>query len=50
MLDAAKAWEMVFADSDEFNRWAEERYRSVRAALTSAVGKPTRHSLLAEVS
>jgi len=50
MLDAAKAWDLVFADSEEFNRWAEERYRSVKSALTAAVGKPLRHPLLAEVS
>jgi hypothetical protein len=50
MLDAAKAWELVFADSEEFNRWAEERYRQVRAALISAVGKPSRQPILAEVS
>lgn len=50
MLDAAKAWDLVFADSEEFNRWAEERYRSIRSALTSAVGKPSRHPVLAEVS
>jgi len=50
MLDAVKAWELVFTDSDEFNRWAEERYRQVRSALTSAVGKPSRQPVLAEVS
>jgi len=50
MLDAAKAWDLVFADSEEFNRWAEERYRSVKSALTAAVGKPLRHPILAEVS
>jgi len=50
MLDAAKAWELVFADSEEFNRWAEERYRSIKSALTSAIGKPVRQPLLAEVS
>jgi hypothetical protein len=50
MLDAAKAWELVFADSEEFNRWAEERYRLVKSALTAAVGKPLRHPMLAEVS
>ncbi len=50
MLDAAKAWDLVFADSEEFNRWAEERYRQVRSALISAVGKPSRQPVLAEVS
>jgi len=50
MVDAVKAWDLVFADSEEFNRWAEERYRMVKAALTAAVGKPLRSPLLAEVS
>ncbi len=46
MLDAAKAWELVFADSEEFNRWAEERYRWVKSALIAAIGKPTSTTLL----
>jgi hypothetical protein len=50
MLDAAKAWDLVFTDSEEFNRWAEERYRFVKSALTAAVGRPLRQSMLAEVS
>ncbi len=50
MLDAAKAWDLVFQDSDAFNRWAEERYRLLKSALTAAIGKPVRHPLLAEVS
>lgn len=50
MLDAAKAWDLVFADSDAFNRWAEERYRLVKSALTAAIGKPLRQPILAEVS
>ncbi|HEU4684114.1 MAG TPA: hypothetical protein VFS39_06410 [Nitrospira sp.] len=50
MLDAAKAWDLVFLDSDEFNRWAEERYRRLKAALVAAIGKPSRQPLLAEVS
>ena len=50
MLDAAKAWELVFTDSDDVNRWAEERYRRVKSALTAAIGKPIRQALLAEVS
>lgn len=50
MLDAAKAWELVFTDSEDMNRWAEERYRRVKSALTAAIGKPVRHTALAEVS
>jgi hypothetical protein len=49
MLDAAKAWELVFADSDDVNRWAEERYRKVKSALTAAIGKPAQAKVLAEV-
>ena len=50
MLDAAKAWELVFTDSEDVNRWAEERYRLVKAALTAAIGKPTHPKVLAAVS
>lgn len=49
MLDAAKAWDLVFADSEEFNRWAEERYRWVKSALNQAVGRPMPTRLLAAV-
>jgi hypothetical protein len=34
-LDAAKAWDLVFENSDEFNAWAEERYRWIKAALAN---------------
>jgi hypothetical protein len=50
MLDAVKAWDLVFQDSDAFNRWAEDRYRLLKSALTAAIGKPVRQPLLAEVS
>ena len=50
MLDAAKAWELVFTDSEDVNRWAEERYRRVKSALTSAIGRPARRTVLAGVS
>jgi hypothetical protein len=50
MLDAAKAWELVFTDSEDVNHWAEERYRWVKSALTSAIGKPTTAAVLAAVS
>ena len=46
MLDAAKAWELVFTDSEDFNRWAEERYRSVKSALLVAIGTPMNSTLL----
>ncbi|HEY5626764.1 MAG TPA: hypothetical protein VIR79_02355 [Nitrospira sp.] len=50
MLDAAKAWDLVFQDSEAFNRWAEDRYKSIKSSLTTAIGKPIRQPLLAEVS
>jgi hypothetical protein len=37
MLDAAKAWDLVFPDAESFNAWAEERYRSVLQALRGAM-------------
>jgi len=33
MLDAAKAWNLVFPDAESFNTWAEERYRWIVQAL-----------------
>ena len=48
MLDTAKAWELVFIDSEDMNRWAEERYRWVKSALTAAIGRPVRQTVLAE--
>jgi hypothetical protein len=39
LLDAARAWELVFPNADAFNVWAEERYRWVVDALTSAVAR-----------
>jgi hypothetical protein len=35
MLDAAKAWDLVFSDAESFNAWAEERYRQIVNALRS---------------
>jgi hypothetical protein len=37
LLDAARAWDLVFPDADAFNRWADERYRWIVEALQSAV-------------
>jgi hypothetical protein len=50
MLDAAKVWDLVFQDSEAFNRWAEDRYRLVKTSLTAAIGRPMRQPLLAGVS
>ncbi len=47
MLDAAKAWDLVFVDSEDFNRWADERYRWIKSALTAAAGKPASSSVAA---
>ena len=33
MLDAVKAWDLVFPDAESFNGWAEERYRQLVNAL-----------------
>jgi hypothetical protein len=37
MLDAAKAWDLVFSDAESFNAWAEERYRQLVNALRNAM-------------
>lgn len=37
MLDAAKAWDLVFPDAESFNIWAEQRYRRLVNALRSAM-------------
>ncbi len=37
MLEAAKAWDLVFSDAESFNAWAEERYRQLVNALRSAL-------------
>lgn len=37
MLDAAKAWDLVFPDAESFNAWADDRYRRVLHALGTAV-------------
>lgn len=53
LLDAAKAWELVFENSEEFNAWAEERYHWIKTALatvTSGVpASPTLPSALEAV-
>jgi hypothetical protein len=35
MLEAAKAWDLVFPDAESFNAWAEERYMQLVHALRS---------------
>lgn len=46
LLDAVRAWDLMFPDEDCFNRWAEERYRWIKTALATAIAK-TRLSPLA---
>lgn len=36
LLDAAKAWDLVFPDAESFNRWAGERYQRIVNALRGA--------------
>lgn len=36
LLDPVKAWNLVFADADSFNAWAEARYRSIFQTLQTA--------------
>lgn len=50
LLDRPKAWELVFTDSEDVNRWAEERYQRVKSALIEAIGKPDQATVLAGVS
>ncbi len=37
LLDAVKAWDLIFPDAAGFNEWAEERYRWVVDALKAAI-------------
>ena len=39
LLDAARAWDLVFPNAAAFNSWAEERYGSIVAALRSAMAR-----------
>jgi hypothetical protein len=36
LLDAVKAWDLVFPDAESFNSWADERYRRILNALRGA--------------
>ncbi|MGQ0811644.1 MAG: hypothetical protein ACT4OO_10525 [Nitrospiraceae bacterium] len=37
LLDAIRAWDVVFPHCEAFNMWAEERYRWIRSALATAI-------------
>ena len=39
LLDAARAWDLVFRDADAFNAWAEERHGWILSALQAAVAR-----------
>lgn len=39
LLDAARAWDLMFPDADAFNAWAEERHSWILTALRSAVAR-----------
>lgn len=39
MLDAAKAWDLVFPDAESFNAWAEERYKQLVNVLRSKMAE-----------
>ena len=41
LLDAVKAWDLIFPDAAAFNDWAEERYRWVVDALKAAIMRST---------
>jgi hypothetical protein len=49
LLDAAKAWDMVFPDADAFDRWAEERYHWVSDALKAALVRTEQPEQLAAI-
>jgi hypothetical protein len=49
LLDAARAWDLVFTDGDAFNAWAEERYHWVVEALTSAVARVNAQPVAASI-
>ena len=40
MLDGVRAWDVIFADTDAFNTWAEERYQWILNGLQSVSEKP----------
>jgi hypothetical protein len=46
LLDAAKAWDLVFPNADSFNAWAEERYRVILQGLRVAVAAITHEEQL----
>jgi hypothetical protein len=49
LLDAARAWDLVFTHAEAFNEWAEERYQWVVEALQSVVNGVQVSSLVANL-
>jgi hypothetical protein len=47
LLDAARAWDLVFPDAEAFNRWAQERYGWIVEALKAAVARTAADSMTA---
>ena len=47
LLDAARAWDLVFPDATAFNAWAEERYGWIVEALKSAATRVQAEALVA---
>jgi hypothetical protein len=47
LVDAVKAWDVVFPDTDAFNAWAEERYRWIVEGLKAAVARVDRETMVA---
>jgi hypothetical protein len=45
LLDAVKAWDLIFPDAARFNEWAEERYRWVVDALKAAIVRSVTESI-----
>ncbi len=45
LLDAAKAWELVFENSEAFNAWAEKRYSWIKSSLANVISGATTPAL-----
>lgn len=46
LLDAVKAWEVVFPNAEAFNAWAEERYRWIVDGLNASVARVDLESVI----
>ena len=45
LFDAVKAWDVVFADAESFNVWADARYRTILKGLQNVDAPLTRYEL-----